>query len=485
MSLRNALRDRFVDIPGRHRPRHVRTGIIGLGVSGVIVAGGLAYSVSGEIPLVPKGGATVRAEFSSALNVNGDTPVRMAGVDVGRVTGVDSRDGGRAALVTMRVDDDVADELRRDASAASWSRLILGGTNYIELTAGSAGQDLGDETIPLARTQTQTSVFDVLNALTPDSRRGTRQIVKGIDRAFDDTASTRATLEAMDPALSQIGPAIGALEGERDGDLGRVVDGFDRIVKPLARSEQQLGALVDGAAATLAVTAARRAAIGKLLDDAPEDLAVTARELDGLEITLAKLDPVIDDLRPSAPKVGPALVALRPALLETRRLLDRAAPVVDQLRPTVTSLRGASRQGTPFLRDSRPSITRLESSILPSLHSTSDESGKRQFELIGPVVAAVDGLSSFFDQYGSLAGFGGGVSSRLLHDFLPCQNMQFNPEYASAPVICQDLLDFADGFLPGSATNPTVPPPSSARARKGESALKNLTRLTTRPRAGR
>ena len=97
---------------------------------------------------------TVDAVVQSANELHGGSPVRIAGVNVGKVTKV--RPGpGTTAIVEMAIDD-AGRPIHRDATLKIRPRLFLEGNFYVDLKAGSrSAPELRDGgTIPLAQTAT-------------------------------------------------------------------------------------------------------------------------------------------------------------------------------------------------------------------------------------------------------------------------------------------------------------------------------------------
>jgi virulence factor Mce-like protein len=463
MSALGRLRQRLAVIPGEHRPRHVRNGVIGLVVIAVLAIFGAYYSITGYLPLVPRGGNVVHAEFSTAFDLNSDTPVRVKGIDVGRVDGIARGAGGRSAIVTMRVNDTAERMLRSDAGAAVRERLILGGNMYIQLDPGANRAPLDGRTIPLSRTTTQVALDQLLGALRPDARQGLRGTFKGLRAALANGPAIQGTVDQLAPSFRQMAPAMTALRGRHPGDLGRLVGGFDRVLGSLDNAEGSLGSMIDSASTTFAVTAARGADINGTLDRAPTALATTRRELAGLENTLNVLDPLATALRPGARHLETTLQTLEPALTDTRVLLQHARPLVSALDPAIQNLRSASTQGVPLIASLNPSIDRVNKTLMPFLYSRDPQAKLRMYELPGPTVSAVDSLSGLYDQAGAhVAAFEGGLGPRLLHDFTPCSVYLTDPN-VKKKLVCENLLQVMYSLLGG-------PPPPSA-------TLTGLTRI--------
>ena len=95
--------------------------------------------------------ASSTATFAnSGQLVEGRTPVRVHGVEVGTVEQVEPGATSATSDVTLRIDDHAYVELARDASARIRYRSILGGSRFVELDPGSpSAPPLGDRPIPL------------------------------------------------------------------------------------------------------------------------------------------------------------------------------------------------------------------------------------------------------------------------------------------------------------------------------------------------
>jgi len=93
----------------------------------------LAFNVQ-KLPLIG-GGTTFHAAFAEAGGLRSGDPVRIAGVTVGKVTGVDLENAHVMVTFTVRGDS----RLGRDTKAAVKLQTLLG-KKYLELTPTGPGQ---------------------------------------------------------------------------------------------------------------------------------------------------------------------------------------------------------------------------------------------------------------------------------------------------------------------------------------------------------
>lgn len=435
---------RFDYVPGTHRPKVMRNGALFLALFGAIA--GFAF-LGGSVPFWPKGGYTVKAEFDTAANVTTKTPVRMHGVKVGKVEKVERNADADGVVVTMRINDDNGSiDLRRDARAHIYWRTLLGFAFYIELDGGSEQAKLGGATIPMSRTTAQVEFDEALAAIDKPSREGIRTVFREFDEGFDPDEGSRAgrTLDALGPAMRQVGPGLDALRGTESGDLTRVVRNSSRLMGALARNEVELGQVIANGNAAIGVTAARRADLGQILSQGPETLRSTRATMVRLRTTLGELDPIADDLRPGARKLDDAAVALRPALDELTPLLDRANPLLRSLRPAVSRLGTAARAGVPLMERLDPTIDRLNKSLLPALSKENPETDLKVYEMVGPTIAAVQSSAQQFDSRGHVQRFHTLEASDKALGALPCSTDLLQ---GGTSIDCSDVQAIAGALL--------------------------------------
>jgi virulence factor Mce-like protein len=442
MSERRSLLARFDLVPGRHRGRPVRTGLIALGIAAVVLYCGFTVS----IPFIPKGAAVVHAEFERAASVRPGTPVRVHGVNVGEVEKVAQGAGGRGAVLTLRVKHGMGVDVHADARASIWWRTLLGRNMYVELDPGSpSAPALGGAAIPRSRTTTQTELDEVLTTLDPSGRKAVQTTLREFDRGLGDAAAVGGTIDALEPAMREVSPAMRALRGTRTGDLNRLVVGASRAMGALASHEDALGGLIDSGAVSLGVTAAQRAQLGTAIAAAPASLRQTRATMQRLRSTLDVLDPLAARLRPGARRLAHATGAARPALTALDGLLARAEPTLVRLRPTLESLADMAPDARGIVQDAKAPVDRALDEIIPFLNERDPSIKLRNFEAIGPTLSVVDSATSQFDRYGHIIRFQAGVSEQALGTS-PCTTFLLDPT-AKQKIDCSLLTDTMKAVL--------------------------------------
>ena len=150
---------------------------------------------TGHVPFTSYG-YELKATFSNGVNIATNSPVRIAGVEVGRVISTE-RDGD-ATTVTFTVEGK-GRPIHDDAFAAIRPRIFLEGNFFVDLSPGSpSAPELGSgDTIPVSRTSTWVQIDEVLTALQAPVRADLGHLLEGYGTALTSkpTAAEDATHE--------------------------------------------------------------------------------------------------------------------------------------------------------------------------------------------------------------------------------------------------------------------------------------------------
>jgi phospholipid/cholesterol/gamma-HCH transport system substrate-binding protein len=322
----------------------------------VVVVG--AYLAFNGLPF--RGGYELKAVFADTANVGLRSPVRIAGVDVGRVTKVEpAGDDSTASVVTMKLDDEAL-PVRSDAELKIRPRIFLEGNFFVDLEPGTPeGEQLdAGDTIPMTQTAAPVQLDQVLGVLKTDARKDLQTLIQGYGEAVsgEPTAAEDAT---QDPAVrgltaAQSGNrslryAPGALRGLavvnqsllglEPHDLSKLVRGGARVARELDSREAQLQDLIVNLNTTTSALAAEQG-----------DLRATIRALPPL---LEAANPALDSLNAAFPPTRAFAREVLPGVRETASTIDAAFPWVRQTRQLVSpaELQGLVRVLRPATAD--------------------------------------------------------------------------------------------------------------------------------------
>jgi phospholipid/cholesterol/gamma-HCH transport system substrate-binding protein len=305
-----------------------------------VVAVGLFIAFNG-IPF--RSGYELKAVFADTANVGLRSPVRIAGVDVGKVTKVEAAsEDSTATVVTMELDDEAL-PIRSDAELKIRPRIFLEGNFFVDLEPGTPAAEQLDEgdTIPITQTAAPVQLDQVLGVLKSNARDDLRTLVRGYGEAIsgEPTAAEDATqdpdvqgqtaaeagnqsLEYAPGALRGLAVVNQALLGVEPHDLSKLIRGGARVSRELEGHEAELQDLITNLNVTTGALASEQ-----------DDLRATIRELPRL---LDAANPALDSLNAAFPPTRAFAREILPGVNQTAATIDAAFPWVRQTRKLVS-----------------------------------------------------------------------------------------------------------------------------------------------------
>jgi phospholipid/cholesterol/gamma-HCH transport system substrate-binding protein len=341
---------------------------VGLGVL-VVLAIGIYLGFTKEIPF--RHHYTIEAVFPSANNIRVDSPVRVAGVNVGKVTRIAHvEDGRQAALVTMRIDRKGL-PLHRDARLKIRPRIFLEGNFFVDVSPGSPSAPAlhdGDR-IPINQTSAPVQLDQVLSVLQAPTRRDLQRLLRELSSGLSGEGARgyNRSIPYWEPAYRDSSVVADALQGTEQHDLSRLIDRAGATAQAIDRNREQLKSLVTDFDTTAAAFAAR-----------DSDLSAAVGELPR---TLRAGMPALAALNRSFPAVRGLVRAARPAVRSSGPTLDAALPFARQARGLVSKpeLRGLSSDLRPLV----PPVTQLNERSAP-LYDEVSQASSCQNEVVLP-----------------------------------------------------------------------------------------------------
>jgi phospholipid/cholesterol/gamma-HCH transport system substrate-binding protein len=345
----------------------------------VLIASLLLFYVAASRELPFTGGHELRIQFGTANQIAPNAPVRIAGVNVGDVKGID-RGPGDSAMVTVELKDEAL-PVHSDATARIRPRTFLEGAFFVDIEPGSpSAPEIEDGgVIPMGQTSTPVQLDQILTGLQPDVREqlrvGVQELAKGLDDGGPE--AFRNTLPVFEPLFKKIAVTSEAFTGTEPHDLSRGIHFASRASRALAKDRPRLASLVQSFS-TVAVT----------LSDRQSEVAATIR---GLDTLLGEAPPAFEAIDSAVPEARSLVRVLRPALRRAPRVINPTVPLTAQLRglmrpwelpalieegaPTVRALANASPNGITTFGGLREPVGCLLDSALPTLTSSVDDDG--------------------------------------------------------------------------------------------------------------
>jgi phospholipid/cholesterol/gamma-HCH transport system substrate-binding protein len=369
----------------RHRSR-VSNAAAGAVAAVLILA--VCYLVfGGPIPFSGSG-FVLKATFTSQTQLHLDSPVRIAGVEVGKVTQI-TRVGGSstAAVVSMAIASNGL-PLHADATANIRPRLFLEGNFYVDLHPGTpaAATLSSGSTLPAAQDTGPVQLDRVLSALNSNTRDNLQTFLRGFGGALNDVP-TPAQDASQDP--SQRGITAGqslnnslkysanafkasalvnqALLGQQPHDLSGVITGTQRLFGALSSESAHLSHLVVSFNMTMGALAARQDDLQQTIALLPGVLRATNNVLGPLQASFAPTREFARELTPSVKQLDPTIGAGLPWLAQSTALFSRSelqgllaslTPAVQGTSATLTDtqslLHGSDDLARCFIKDIIP-----------------------------------------------------------------------------------------------------------------------------------
>jgi phospholipid/cholesterol/gamma-HCH transport system substrate-binding protein len=230
----------------------IAVGVVGLAI---VVLIGLLTFYSDDLPIIG-GGTTYTAFFTEDAGLTPGNEVRVAGVTVGKVTGI-SLDGNRV-LVSFRVKGVWVG----NASTVGIEIKTVLGDKYLGLDPlGTAAQNPG-QTIPASRT---TSPYDVTQAFQQLGKTvgqlNTNQLAQSLEAISNTFRNTPPYVREALTGLSSLSETISS----KDVQLAELFQGTRQLTSSLASEDNQFRTLLGDGNLLLQELQQREQAIGALL----------------------------------------------------------------------------------------------------------------------------------------------------------------------------------------------------------------------------
>jgi phospholipid/cholesterol/gamma-HCH transport system substrate-binding protein len=385
-------------------------------------------------------GFRVKAVFQSANSLRPNSPVRIAGVEVGKVKKVEPKEGTDQALVTMEIKDNGL-PIHEDATAKIRPRIFLEGNFFIDLKPGTpSSPELADgDVIKVTRTATPVQLDEVLTALQSDTRQDLRDVLDGLatglnskpsradNRNADPSARGQTAAESFNDAYkdspaalrggSQVNEALLGLEPDRD--VARLLDGTARTTGALIRHETQLKDLITNFNTTM---------------------GALASEAGNLRASIRLLSPTLENANAAFASLNRAFPPTRafardilPGVRETPATINASFPWLAQARGLFSKreLRGLAKDLSPATAD-LARLTNASLTLLPQINRTSlcvrdvvlptgnivihdpFDTGEENYKEFWQTMVGLSGESQNFDGNGSYVRFQPGGGSQAV-----------------------------------------------------------------------
>ena len=359
-----------------------------------------------------------KAVFNDVNNLKPKSPVRIAGVDVGKVVKVEPvTDGKGAAEVTMELEDNGL-PIKKDAELKIRPRIFLEGNFFVDLEPGSpsAHELRADETIPVTQTAAPVQWGDLLTALQSDTRTDLQTFLREYSKGLDKGGAEgfNEAIKYWEPAYRYSSLANDATLGQDPNhDLQRVLRGQQKTFAAIVKDERSLKELVTNFNVAAGAFAREDTALAASIPALRDTLRVGHPALESLDSALPSLRAFARDALPGVRSSDETLAASLPFITQARLLMSERElrGTARVLRRTIPDVVAFNRTSVPFLRENRALSACTNNMLVPFMDlkvpnpesgneaENSDQKVRSQLQRGFPGLAGESRLSDGNNQY--------------------------------------------------------------------------------------
>jgi phospholipid/cholesterol/gamma-HCH transport system substrate-binding protein len=344
---------------------------------------------------------TIKAAFKTANNIKPNSFVRIAGVNVGKVTDVESMGKGQSqgAVVTMEIDDNGL-PIHTDAQAFIRPRIFLEGNFFVDLRPGSpSAPKLGDgDTISIQNTRSPVQLDQILTSLQANTRHNLQILLQEYAKALEPPGSTgyNASIPYWKPAYENSAIVNQATLGLKEGDLPGYISNAATVAEALDASPAQLQSLITDFNTTAAAFSRSQSSLSQTIAELPRTLRAAQPAFDALNASFPAVRALVHDFRPAVRSSGPTIDASMPFITQARKLVSKPElrGLVADLVPTVPSLAALNDASVPLYNQVRAASSCQNGVILPwTKLSVPDPNFPAKHDVAGEAPQPLVGLS--------------------------------------------------------------------------------------------
>ncbi|MCW3069731.1 MAG: hypothetical protein JWL67_2356 [Solirubrobacterales bacterium] len=408
-----------------------------LGAVVIVVAVVLVYfGFTKHIPF--KHGYRLKAVFATAVNIHPKSPVRVAGVDVGKVSSVTRT--GKAGLVTMEIESKGL-PIHSDATLKIRPRIFLEGNWFVELQPGSPSAKTltSGATVPITQTSDPVQLDQVLDALNTDTRSNlqTFLIEYGDSLTKKPNAAENAeqdpevrginAAQALNKAYHRGPPSLRgtavinqAITGTEPHDLSKLVAGIGKVTSALNVHEQQLGELIGNFNTFFSEFAAQSAPLRATVAELPSSLLSIQQGLASLNASFPPTRTFARAILPGVRATNPTVAAALPWIEQVQASLlpSELGGVAKGLAAATPSLSSLEAEQVPLFKQTELFNKCLTKVLYPAgntkLQDGASTSGVENYKEFWYSLVGLGSIGQHFDGNGVMAKFMVGNSGQTL-----------------------------------------------------------------------
>lgn len=313
----------------------------------------LWISFGGSLPLATQG-YRFSVEFDQATELASQAQVDIAGVTVGHVVSVQLDRRTNLSRAVIEIDKQYAPR-PADTRAILRAKTLLGET-FVELSPGdpTAAKLPDGASIPRAHVSPTVQLDQIFSTFDPTTRRAFATWLTQAGVALTNRGEQfNAAIADLYPFATNVDSVLAVLRRQGAATSTLLRDG-GQVFGALSSSPSQLQSFVRNSNALFAATAARDRELAATVRAFPAFLAQTRLTIERVGRFSRATKPLVDELRPGAIALQPALRSLVVLAPELLRLMVSIGPLTHASKAGLPALERFLDETVPFLRRAKP-----------------------------------------------------------------------------------------------------------------------------------
>jgi ABC-type transporter Mla subunit MlaD len=322
---------------------------------------------------------SVHAMFANANGLKSDSAVRIAGINVGKVTSVTPakcalQNSGQsqctAADVTLALNDNAL-PIHKDATFWIRPRIFLEGNFFVDVRPGTPEAPVAPDgfTFPVKQGTEPVQFDQLLSSLQQNTRGNLQTLLQqyglGVKRGG---VAYNESIQYWTPAYKYGSEVSHYTLGTQTHDLSNWIDKGGQVNGAFAQHPQNLENLITDFNTTANAFARQNVALSGAIAELPRTLAAATPALTALNQAFPPLRAFARDLVPGVQSTGPMVDASLPFFHQLRLLVQPSelGGLTNDLSATVPALARLNQQTIPFMKNEvRPASSCQVKVILP------------------------------------------------------------------------------------------------------------------------
>jgi virulence factor Mce-like protein len=364
----------------KRRRKTSRISTFTAGAIGIVLIAAFSYAAYTKFANPFASPYTIHAVFSSANGLQSGSLVRIAGVNVGKVTGVGTEPGChsasedpnacQAADVTMQIDNQGL-PIHDDATFAIRPRIFLEGNFFVDLSPGTPSAPTAGtgHTFPIQQGVEPVQLDQVLTDLQSGTRQNLQILLQQYGKAVKQAGpSFNSSIQYWLPAYEYSSLVAHDALGIQPHDLSNYIAAQGTTAGALDAHSQNLESLITDFNTTANAFARENVALENTIIQLPRTLSAAIPAFNALNAAFPPLRELARALIPGVKSTGPTVDASLPFITQLRLLVQPSElrGLTADLRPTVPALAKLTNATIPLSKNEvRPAASCVANVIYP------------------------------------------------------------------------------------------------------------------------